>query len=79
LTRGRSWGIINIDFEGDIMDRNKKSLKTGVVGLNPAEQRQVRGGGAIGGSLRNYRYYLSYQRQNRRNNLIWMSGGRFVK
>jgi hypothetical protein len=61
------------------MDRNRKTLKTGVVGLNPAEQRQVRGGVAIGGSLRNYRYYLSYQRQNRRNNLIWMSGGRFVK
>ena len=61
------------------MDRNKKSLKAGVVGLNPEEQRQVRGGFSIGGSLRNYRYYLSYQRQSRRNNLIWMSGGRFVK
>jgi hypothetical protein len=58
------------------MDRNRKTLKTGVVGLNPAEQRQVRGGQS---NLRNYRYYLSYQRQSRRNNLIWMSGGRFVK
>jgi hypothetical protein len=55
------------------MDRNKKTLKAGVVGLNPAEQRQVRGGNGI--NLRSYRYYLSYQRKYRRNNLIWISGG----
>lgn len=54
------------------MDRHRKTLKAGVVGLNPEEQRQVRGG-RVASSLRSYRYYLSYQKRVNRNDLLWMS------
>ena len=53
------------------MDRKKQSLKTGVVGLNEAEQRQVRGGQ---GGLRLFRYSLAYgSKRPARQQMLWQS------
>ena len=57
------------------MDRKKHALKSGVVGLSEAEQRQVRGGRVvIGSSQLWYRYYLLNYRRSTRSSLYWMGG-----
>jgi len=56
------------------MDRNRQSLKAGVVGLNQAEQRGVRGGnGSYRYALMQYRYSLLIcgSRASARQNLLW--------
>jgi hypothetical protein len=57
------------------MDRKKLSLKSGVVGLNPAEQRQVRGGTVAPPPRRSPWYAaLTY-----RNNIAGSSGRDYAR
>ena len=59
------------------MDRNRQSLKAGVVGLNRAEQRRVRGGKTVmpfRSALQQYRYDVTFcfgSRADARRNLLW--------